>query len=68
MRGPSGPLSEGAAGLGWGAGVCAGRFRLWDGVLSLAWRGARGLFRGWKGGVFVWLALRVCGALTATVW
>lgn len=46
----------------------AGRFRLWGGALSLAWRGARGLFRGWKGGVSVWLVLRVCGVLTLTVW
>ena len=27
-----------------------------------------GLFRGWKGGVSVWLVPRACGALTATVW
>ena len=41
--------------------------RAWRGRFLFARRGS-GLFRGWKGGVSVWLVPRACGALTATVW
>lgn len=43
----------------------AGRFRLWVGVFSLAWRAAISWVEGM---VRKWLVLRVCGALTLTAW
>lgn len=45
----------------------AGRFRLWGSVFSLARRCCAAI--SWvEGMVHKWLVLRVCGALTLTVW
>lgn len=45
----------------------AGRFRLWGGLFSLAWRCCAAI--SWvEGMVRKWLVLRVCGVLTLTVW